>query len=176
MLHEGRIIFFLCFFCFGFIYIRFLHAAVRDSFFSLAVNHLFACTVNLSSAHHLHGQRSRSRCIEPAHGRCVIFLLGRFLKMRMQLFIWQSANNTAPWPSLHNISVYRHSNSSTPHAGGHGHRYRATTNLCAQATTPRPSTYAPSSTPQPTPPRLRRNYLFLGEFPSLPLFFSVTSS
>jgi hypothetical protein len=26
--------------------------------------------------------------------------------MRMQLFIWQSANNTAPWPSLHNIGVY----------------------------------------------------------------------
>jgi hypothetical protein len=30
----------------------------------------------------------------------------RRVPARTQLFIWQSTNNTAPWPSLHNLSIY----------------------------------------------------------------------
>jgi hypothetical protein len=51
---------------------RFLHAAVvRDCIFLASSKQLFACGVNLSSAHHMHGQRSRSgcMCIEPAPRR-----------------------------------------------------------------------------------------------------------
>jgi hypothetical protein len=127
----------------------------ETAFFSLAVNDLFACSVNLSSAHHLRGQRPRSRCMEPARGGRVVFLLGRFLKMRMQLFIWQSANNTAPWPSIPSPGVYpplRVSASSTPPVGGHGRLCRAAAPPCVQRCAQalhlsRPPTCVPASVP-----------------------------
>jgi hypothetical protein len=90
----------LYFFLRFFIYMWFLHAAViRDRIF-LASSKQPLCMQRESLI------CPRSRCMEPVRGGRVVFLLGRFLKMRMQLLIWQSANNTAPWPSHHNLGVY----------------------------------------------------------------------
>jgi hypothetical protein len=143
MLHEGRIIFFLCF-LFWF-YLHTVPACSGQRLFFLASSKPPLCMHRESL---ICTPFAWSAPTIKVHGaRAWMARLGRFLKMCMQLFIWQSANNMAPWPSLHNLGVYPHSALSTPHAGGHGHHYRATTNPYAQATTPRPSTCAPASTP-----------------------------